>query len=337
MANKKVSIIVPVYNVEQYLNKCIDSIISQTYKDIEVILINDGSKDSSGEICDKYAKKDLRIVVVHKENGGVSSARNKGLEVSTGDFIMFVDSDDWIEADAISSLMEIQNEINYDVIMFGIHRENIILGNITATDFIAQSFNDIDKIKEVLPNLIKQERTNSLWSKIYKASIIKDNNISFNEFLSIAEDALFNYEVFFKIRSLYISEKCLYHYMIRDVESLTKRYNPLKYEMLMAANDYLHNAIKENEHSKEILCSAQYIRIKNIYSCFLDLFASSCPLTIKEKKSYIKNILEKEVLKNNDNNYQIEDKSYRALKFILYTKSVNLIYFIVYIMFMIRK
>ena len=195
MTNKKVSIIVPVYNVEEYLNKCVDSIINQTYKNIEVILINDGSKDSSGEICDTYAKKDSRVKVIHKENGGVSSARNKGLEASTGDFIMFVDSDDWIEVEAITSLMKIQNRNNYDVIMFGAYRENLILEKTTKTNLIEQSFENIDEINEVLPKLIRQEKINSLWSKIYKSSVIKDNRISFNESLSIAEDALFNYEV----------------------------------------------------------------------------------------------------------------------------------------------
>ena len=92
-----ISIIVPIYNVELYLEKCIESIINQTYKDIEVILINDGSTDKSGIICDKYAKIDDRIIVLHKENGGVSSARNKGLDIAKGDYIAFVDPDDYIE------------------------------------------------------------------------------------------------------------------------------------------------------------------------------------------------------------------------------------------------
>ena len=97
----KVSIIVPVYKVEKYLRKCIDSIINQTLKDIEIILVDDGSPDNCGKICDEYAAKDTRIKVIHKENGGLSSARNAGMEVAEGEYIGFVDSDDWIESDLI--------------------------------------------------------------------------------------------------------------------------------------------------------------------------------------------------------------------------------------------
>ena len=99
-----ISVIVPVYNVEKYLNKCLDSIISQTYTNLEIILIDDGSTDNCGKICDEYASKDKRIKVIHKENAGVSSARNYGIQCATGDWIMFVDSDDWIEFDAINSI-----------------------------------------------------------------------------------------------------------------------------------------------------------------------------------------------------------------------------------------
>ncbi|WP_337961237.1 glycosyltransferase [Caloramator sp. mosi_1] len=137
-------------------------------------------------------------MVINKENGGVSSARNKGLELSTGDFIMFVDSDDWIEKDTISNLMKIQANNNYDVILFGVYIENTIFKKTTVSKFKKQSFNDKEQIKQILPNLIKQEIINSPWNKIYKASIIKQNNISFNESISIGEDALFNYEIFLK-------------------------------------------------------------------------------------------------------------------------------------------
>ena len=93
----KISVIIPVYNVEKYLKRCLDSVINQTYKNLEIILIDDGSTDKSGNICDEYAAKDKRIIVIHKENGGLSDARNKGLDICTGDYISFIDSDDWIE------------------------------------------------------------------------------------------------------------------------------------------------------------------------------------------------------------------------------------------------
>ena len=99
-----ISVIVPVYNVEKYLNKCIDSIINQTYKNLEIILVDDGSQDSSGKICDEYTKKDNRIKVIHKENGGVSSARNIGLNNATGEWIAFIDADDWVDEEYLQTL-----------------------------------------------------------------------------------------------------------------------------------------------------------------------------------------------------------------------------------------
>ena len=115
MDRAKISVIVPVYNVETYQARCVDSILNQSYANLEVILVDDGSKDASGSICDKYAEKDNRIRVIHKENGGLSSARNAGLDVACGEYITFVDSDDWIEPLAYGWMMEAM--VRYDVKM----------------------------------------------------------------------------------------------------------------------------------------------------------------------------------------------------------------------------
>ena len=117
MENKPLlSVIVPIYNVEEYLEKCLDSIINQTYKNLEIILVDDGSPDKCPQICDEYAKKDDRIVVIHKENGGVSSARNLGLDIAKGEFITFVDSDDWIDETMYEKMMLKQAEENLDLV-----------------------------------------------------------------------------------------------------------------------------------------------------------------------------------------------------------------------------
>lgn len=114
----KISVIVPIYNVEKYIEKCINSIINQTYKDLEIILVDDGSTDSSGKICDEYAKKDKRIKVIHKKNGGVSSSRNIALTIANGDYITWIDSDDWIEKDTYSKLADIILKNKADIIQF---------------------------------------------------------------------------------------------------------------------------------------------------------------------------------------------------------------------------
>ena len=113
--SEKISVIVPIYKTEQFLSKCIDSIINQTYKNLEIILVDDGSPDNCPKICDEYAKRDNRIKVIHKENGGLSSARNAGIEIATGDFSAFVDSDDWIDSDMYESLVKLSDEYNADI------------------------------------------------------------------------------------------------------------------------------------------------------------------------------------------------------------------------------
>ena len=115
-----ISIIVPVYNVEQYLSRCVNSLVNQTYHNIEIILVDDGSPDRCGEMCDEYAKRDKRVVVIHKSNGGLSDARNKGLDVAKGDYVMFVDSDDWIELETCSIIIGLAVKYEVDVVSFGI-------------------------------------------------------------------------------------------------------------------------------------------------------------------------------------------------------------------------
>ena len=119
MSKPLISVIVPVYNVEQYLPKCIDSILAQTYENLEIILVEDGTKDSSGVICDEYAAKDARIRVIHKENGGLSSARNAGMEIARGEYFGFVDSDDWIEPEMYENLMALAQKYDADVFVKG--------------------------------------------------------------------------------------------------------------------------------------------------------------------------------------------------------------------------
>ena len=114
MENPKISIIVPVYNAERYLHRCIDSILAQTFRDFELLLIDDGSKDNSGYICDEYAEKDERVKVWHKENGGVSSARNVGLDNARGEWVTFADSDDWLESNAFAYYDELTNKHTFD-------------------------------------------------------------------------------------------------------------------------------------------------------------------------------------------------------------------------------
>lgn len=219
----KVSIIVPVYSVEAYIDKCINSILSQTYEDWELILVDDGSPDMSGIICDKYAGMDRRIRVIHKNNEGVSIARNTGLDDAKGGYICFIDSDDWVEPTYIESLMR-----------YSENDECIVYGNV-INDFSdgrksIPSFNYVDGLVVSLDNnevdIVNYRIPENGYpvAKLYRKSIIDYHNLRFDEQLSYHEDHLFVLDYLSHVKHVLLSSKADYHYMHREGNnSLSKK------------------------------------------------------------------------------------------------------------------
>lgn len=234
-----ISIIVPIYNVERYLNKCIDSIISQTYKNIEIILVDDGSPDNCGKICDEYAKKDNRIKVIHKENGGVSSARNVGIEISNGEWIVFVDADDWIEIEYCKRMLDIAIQRKADVVLCGYNR---VVGSKKEKINSSGDNEEFDSIQYLNKILNPQTAFGFCHMKIIKKIVM--NNIQFNEDLNVGEDALFNIMTSKNITKVIINKEALYNYRI-NMNSVVKKFDvkyPDKYEKSMKINrDYIWN------------------------------------------------------------------------------------------------
>ena len=186
----KISVIVPIYNVEPYLRRCIDSIINQTYKNLEIILVDDGSTDGSGEICNKYEQQDERIRVIHKKNGGAADARNKGLEVMTGKFVSFVDSDDWIEYNFYENMIEQAIKYNADIV---VSNYNYVSDN---GDIICR-YEKNDKVRynteEAMNEMIHDGFIQAvIWNKLYLKSCIKDIRFKVGQ---ICEDEFFTYKV----------------------------------------------------------------------------------------------------------------------------------------------
>lgn len=174
MSNEVVSIIVPVYKSERYLKKCIESIIKQQYKDIELILVDDGSPDNSGKICDYYARKDSRIKVIHKENGGTCDARNAGLEIVSGKYLMFVDADDWLTKDCISYLLNILKQKNAQMSMSDC---------VFTTRNLKQNKSDNIRLltpEEAACEILYVKTPVGPWNKLYSTEIIKKNNLTFS-------------------------------------------------------------------------------------------------------------------------------------------------------------
>ncbi len=215
-----VSVIVPVYKVEKYLEKCIESILAQTYKDFELILVDDGSPDNSGAICDEYAKKDSRIKVIHKENGGASSARNTGIEVAQGEFINFIDSDDIIPVDSLAKLINLQKKNNADLVCCGYelqHLNNKIEKFVFFDKFVNFCAMDNDDCNIFLSPLF-----HGPCFKLFRNNILKENSVVFDETVFYGEDTIFVYEYLSKCNSVQCGNEVVYNYLKND-QSTTNR------------------------------------------------------------------------------------------------------------------
>lgn len=212
----KVSIIVPVYNVERYITRCVNSLIKQNYKNIEIILVDDGSQDKSAEIIDKLSEADIRIQVIHKKNGGVSSARNAGMDIAAGDYIMFVDGDDWVEPEYVSYFLEIVKENNC---LVGMDRNNDYAGLAVSVD--RKYIIDQEKAVEWI---YMGKLFVAVWNKIYSAKLLKENNISFNEDIWYGEGMLFNIECLQFCDKVAVGEKSVYHQTVNP-DSAMRSFN----------------------------------------------------------------------------------------------------------------
>ena len=204
----EVSIIIPVYNEEKQISHCLDSIQCQEYKNYEVIIVDDGSIDKTGEICDSYAKKDSRFKVIHEANGGVSVARNKGIDVATGKLLMFVDSDDFVKPDFINNYVKMQSESDADVIIGGIALEE--KGKSIVNKVPSLKERDEDTIWDNI--CVNQEIYGYIPAKIYKTDIIKKNSIRFNTKMYSQEDLNFNLSVYEQCKKIILTDYIGYVY-----------------------------------------------------------------------------------------------------------------------------
>lgn len=247
----KYSFIVPIYNVEKYLNRCIDSILSQDYKNFELILIDDGSPDGCSQICDSYAKKDNRIRVIHKVNGGLVSARNKGIEEAKGDFICYVDGDDWIKSNLISSVNKIINRYN-DVDMVVYSGRRIFEDHMEDLPFdIEEGLYDKKRLNvEIYPYMMYDRRKpfcNGLvfpvaWNKIYKRELLKKHYCT-NEKIKMGEDNAFVFECLLHADKVFFLDEKLYEYNQLNTVSFTNSYDKDRFYNNRLLTEYISSRI----------------------------------------------------------------------------------------------
>lgn len=245
---KKLSIIIPVYNTEKYLERCLDSVIYQTFKDIEIIIVNDASSDDSQKIINEYQKKDSRIIsIINDENINLGLTRNIGIEKATGEYITFVDSDDWLEKEMYEEMMNLIIENKADIVEcnFRVTNENISSSRIKS--LIPYFKKTTTAIDEYIIHLSNNELGVSVWNKIYRAEIIKNNNIKFEDNRKIfCEDLFFNLNVMHYANSIITINKPLYNYFVRP-ESLSQNNDFITLEKIITI---LNKYVENNENFK---------------------------------------------------------------------------------------
>lgn len=293
-----ISFIVPVYNVEKYLKRCLDSILKQTNQDFEIILIDDGSTDSSGKVCDMYAEMDARIVVIHQINSGVSTARNEGLKVASGEYIGFIDGDDWIEPTFVEKIMKIQ--LNYqqcEAIAFGYYIDYIENSYTLERKFQSTEFFENFDIGNAIERMERSGMFNSVWNKMYSNKLIKKYGISFEKSMDNGEDLIFNCEYFQHISQCVLCEPILYHYIRQGEDTLTKKYNPNLYEKIQLcdkARVNLYKALNMNSDRYQIQLYRYYFSY--ITSCVYNNYAKNNGLSYRDKLMFYKNLFKNERL-----------------------------------------
>lgn len=314
--NPMVSVVIPIYNVEKYLKNCIDSILNQSFKDFEIILVNDGSTDKSIEICNEYVKKDSRIILINKKNGGLSSARNAGLNVAKGKYISFIDPDDCISENYFNILVEKAENNNCDVIVSGYktipnnieiipsYKLNKIL---KGTDFILSS-----------DNVHSKNELCFVWRYLYRLKLIKENKILFNEKIFIGEDVVFNLEILCNSGRVVAISDILYYYTTNNFNSLMRcKFKPNLEKSLIEQYErrmYLSTKYKlmDNEEYKNDL--ANYY-INSIYRMLINNLKNS---EISNFKDEVKRISNNKMFRESTKNLGLKYKCNNFKEYIFY-------------------
>ena len=227
----KISVIVPIYNTEQYLPECIDSILAQSFTDIELILVNDGSPDNSGQICEYYREKDSRVRIVNKENGGLSSARNAGLEIAVGNYIMFVDSDDYLEPDCFEKAYTTMTAANADLYIGGYYEVHEADGQKISRGIKEARLYSTRDLFEKYNIHYPSHWLSMACMKLFKTAIIQTEKIRFDEWFNYKEDAPFVYTYLQYTDSVFFDSHPVYNYRLRTSGSLNVKIHQNMYEI----------------------------------------------------------------------------------------------------------
>lgn len=319
--NPKISVIVPVYNTEKYLRRCIDSILNQTFTDFEVLLINDGSTDSSGAICDEYAKQDSRIRVFHKENGGVSSARNLGLDNILGEYVTFVDSDDMISLEALKLYIECHINNTSDIVVANYQQLNSDKTN-SNFDVAVNCGKD-----EYLRKILLRETSFTLWAKSFKSCLFE--KYRFINGCDFGEDFMMYPKLVYDANNVFKINKSLYTYYKDDVTSYTNVLFKISYiPQLYAIGENLVSHFYKKRNTKVDVIIEEFVGIYKVHMIFMAY----------QNKEAIRCILKTYKLNKSVDRIKITSKKYSVFYWLVERlDSHNLIFFIIKPLIILRR
>lgn len=290
----KYSVIIPVYNAEKTLHRCLDSLLSQPRDDAEILLINDGSTDSSGAICSAYAQMHSCVRYIAKENGGVSSARNHGLDHASGDYILFVDSDDYVTPDFFATVDAVLAEYDYDLIQFS----NFFTDGTNQTERIREPFQATTR-EMLFPKLIEtlyRKKSNQPWAKAYCRSLIEKHKIRFPETIEVGEDRAFFIHFSLYMNSFCISNRPIYAVSTENEHSLSRKHRDDLDEQTAHLNTYLEAAMQRSgvpeAERAEYQKTLNYDRLRMVYSKAKALHRQELPLAkrLKTLRGYCRDL-----------------------------------------------
>jgi glycosyltransferase involved in cell wall biosynthesis len=261
-----VSVVVPIYNIETFVQECITSLINQTYINLEIILVNDGSTDSCGEICNKFASEDKRIKVIHNENGGLINARKAGLKIAKGEYIGYVDGDDWVEPQYIEEFVKQATLIDADIIIAG-HKENLAGRTEVLTNHIKCGIYRGETLKtEIFTRMIYNGNFSQfgifsyVWGKLYRRSVLYENQMNVDENIFIGEDAACLYPTILISKVICILDSAKYHYRQR-VDSLIKTPQSTEVLKINTLYSYLKKQFSNSEYYSILMPQLQYFAL----------------------------------------------------------------------------
>lgn len=317
--NACISVVIPVYKVERYIRRCVDSVINQSYKNLEIILVDDGSPDNCPAICDEYCQTDERIRVIHKKNGGLASARNAGMNIATGEYLFFLDSDDWLELDGLELLYKKGCCKDVDFVRYRAIRtgwpgkDEHIPCRVEKIRELSEGYYSRERIiKEIYPRLLATNQLSmgaivGAWGSLYKTEFLNKNKLRFYEEVKFSEDLIFSANVVKCAKAFYfIDTACVYHYFYNP-NSISKSFREDRWDSCKGLIRYCEKDfadIKEYDFSNEL----QYLR----WFCIMMALNERKYLTgWNNKRRYCKKILRDKVIKESKLTLSIYDLTWK--------------------------